>query len=165
MATGYLLLGTNLGDREHNLQQALKVISDGNCTIIKTSSVYESEPWGYSDPNPYFNLAVKVSTELSPEQLLERCLCTEKLLGRMRNSKNYEARIIDIDILFYDNVIIQSNNLQIPHPKIPLRRFVLMPLSAINPDFVHPILVKTIKQLLEECEDKGWVRKVKNLSA
>lgn len=158
MVKGYLLLGSNLGDRETNLQKGLELISNDKCTILQTSSIYESEPWGYTDPNPYYNLVAEFETSLLPEQLLENCLRAENRLGRTRNSKEFEAREIDIDILFYGNTILNTEKLTVPHPRIQLRKFVLVPLAELCPDFVHPVLAKTMVQLLLECSDKSWVR-------
>jgi 2-amino-4-hydroxy-6-hydroxymethyldihydropteridine diphosphokinase len=163
MAVSYLLLGSNLGNRTKNLNEALFHLEKNNCPITNKSSVFESEPWGYTDSKWYYNLAVEVLTKLNPQELMEVCLEIEIKLGRKRNSTTYEARLIDIDILFYNDIIINSNSLQIPHPRIQNRRFVLLPLLEICQNLVHPILNKNISELLELCEDKGIVNKIKNL--
>lgn len=162
MSTGYLILGTNLGNKEKNLAEALYHL-ERYCSIIKPGSIYESEPWGYSDTNTYYNQAIEIQTKLNPEELLSTCLKIENTLGRKRNTGYYEARTMDIDILFYDDLIYCTEILQIPHPKIQFRKFVLLPLEEICPEFVHPLLKKPISKLLSECDDKGWCRKIKNL--
>jgi 2-amino-4-hydroxy-6-hydroxymethyldihydropteridine diphosphokinase len=164
MAIAYLLLGSNLGDRENFLRQGLQLLIDTNNSLTNLSSIYESEAWGYTDSNTYLNIAVQLNTTLTPEQLLHKCKDIEKRLGRVKSSENYEARTIDMDIIFYDSVVYQTEILQIPHPRVQLRKFALLPISELCPDFLHPILAKTVAQLLTDCGDSGWVKKQKSLS-
>ena len=152
--TTYLSLGSNLGDRADNLRRAIEQIATSVGTVTMQSPIYETQSWGYSDED-YLNQTIKVETALTPLQLLQSVNTIESQMGRIRSGNGYEARPIDIDILFYDNEILDTPQLVIPHPKIALRRFVLQPTADIAPDFVHPILQKTIRQLLEECEDTG----------
>ena len=160
MAVSYLLLGTNLGDRGKNLEIAVNHIVNNACRIITYSAVYESEAWGYTDINAYYNLAIEIQTLLPSEQLLETCKKIEQIMGRVKTSENYEARIIDIDILFYNHEIYKSETLEIPHPRLHLRKFVLTPLLEICPEFIHPVFNKAMDKLLTECKDTGWVKKV-----
>jgi 2-amino-4-hydroxy-6-hydroxymethyldihydropteridine diphosphokinase len=164
MAVAYLLLGSNLGDRENFLRQGLQLLLDANSSLIKLSSIYESEAWGYTDSNIYLNVAVQLNTTHTPEQMLQKCKSIENRLGRVKNSDSYEARTIDMDIIFYGSEIYQSDNLQIPHPQVQHRKFVLLPLTELCPDFLHPVLSKTVKQLLTDCTDSGRVKKQKSLS-
>jgi len=152
--TTYLSLGSNIPDRAANLRRAVEQIAVSVGTVTKQSPIYETQSWGYNDGN-YLNQTIAVETALAPLQLLTTINTIESALGRVRSGKGYEARTIDIDILFYDNEILDTPQLVIPHQKIALRRFVLQPTADIAPDFVHPRIGKTIRQLLEECEDTG----------
>ncbi|MBP5682031.1 MAG: 2-amino-4-hydroxy-6-hydroxymethyldihydropteridine diphosphokinase [Bacteroidales bacterium] len=152
--TTYLSLGSNLGDRADNLRRAIEQIDASVGTVTMQSPIYETQSWGYSDED-YLNQTIEVETALPPLQLLQTVNSIESQMGRIRSGNGYEARPIDIDILFYDNEILDTPQLVIPHPKIALRRFVLQPTADIAPDFVHPTIGKTIRQLLEECEDTG----------
>lgn len=154
----FLSLGSNLGDRLSYLNQAVEELELCGIKCVKKSPVYETDSWGYDD-EPYLNQVLECETFLTPEKLLEETSKIETLLGRKRTLSGYEARTIDIDILFYDSEIVDIPQLKVPHPKIALRRFVLTPLKEIAPDFLHPVLKKTVRQLLEECEDTGRVEK------
>ena len=160
MSSIYLLLGSNVGDKKANLINAVSLIAIQIGEIIGQSSVYETEPWGFEDSSYFFNQVLKVNTSLQPEELLIILFEIEKYLGRQRTQKQYESRIIDIDILFYDDLVIHTENLTIPHPLIEKRKFVLTPLAEITSDLKHPVLEKTIKVLLNECEDNLEVRKI-----
>jgi 2-amino-4-hydroxy-6-hydroxymethyldihydropteridine diphosphokinase len=155
----FLGIGTNLGDRENNLKKAVEKIEEFIGRINASSSVYETEPWGFRSENDFLNMAVEVETELKPSGLLGRLLMIESLLGRLREGKEYASRIIDIDILFYGDNIIETKALTVPHPRIPERKFVLVPLCEIAPDLVHPVIKKSIQTLLKKCPDKNKVRK------
>lgn len=148
----YLLLGTNLGDRLENLKKAAEILETHNVTIIDYSSVYESAPWGNENQPWFLNMVLRIDTILPPERLLESCLETEKLMGRERLAK-WGERIIDVDILYYDNETIQTDSLTIPHPEIQNRRFTLMPLVEISPNEIHPSLGKINAELLQTCDD------------
>lgn len=153
----FLGIGTNLGSRERNLSEALAMISENIGKIVKSSSVYESEPWGFKSDDKFLNMVVKVETPLSASGLLGRILMDEVLLGRIRAGKQYSSRKIDVDILFYDDLILDEESLRIPHPRLHERKFVLIPLCEIAPEFVHPVLKKSVTELLEMCEDKSKV--------
>ncbi len=155
----YLLLGSNLGGREKFLSLAEKEIEKQIGKIISASSVYETAAWGKEDQDAFLNKVICVETNLKAEKVLEKILSIEKNLGRTRDKK-WEARIIDIDILFFNSEIFKSSNLQIPHPHLHERRFALVPLAEIAPEFVHPVLKKTVKELLNECPDELKVERL-----
>ena len=149
-----LSLGTNLGNKLQNLKTAYLLIEEKIGKIISQSKIYCSEAWGYQSNNEFYNTVVVVETVLLPYQILEIIANIEDELGRQRKHLNtFEDRIIDIDILFYNSLIINCKNLKIPHPKIQYRLFVLLPLCEISPNFVHPELQLPLCQLLDRCED------------
>jgi 2-amino-4-hydroxy-6-hydroxymethyldihydropteridine diphosphokinase len=155
----FLGIGTNMGMRESNLDNALEKIEEYIGPVIKSSAIYETEPWGFRAKGEFLNLVVKIQTELSPHDLLDKILNIETLLGRIRKKKRYSSRVIDIDILLYDDLIIHESDLKIPHPLLHERKFVLVPLCEIAPDMIHPVLKKSFSSLLEICEDTGVVNK------
>ena len=157
----YLGIGSNLERREENLHNALAMIGEKAGRILISSSVYETEPWGFETENPFLNMVIKVETKLVPSDLLDSLLEIEMSMGRVRDKKQYSSRVIDIDILFYENLDIAYHNLRIPHPHIQDRRFVLVPLVEIAPDFIHPVIQKSVKVLLETCTDNSAVRIIK----
>ena len=159
MSTAHLLIGGNLGNRKDNLQKAVKLIDEQCGSVIKLSSVYETEAWGITDQPLFLNQALEISTSLNARQLMRKILKIETDMGRIRNEK-LGPRIIDIDILLFENEIHDLHFLKIPHPEMQNRRFVLTPLAEINPELQHPILKKTIAQLLEECPDNLEVKKI-----
>ena len=159
MNTAFLSIGTNLGQRDENLKQAVKMIGAEAGFIQTLSSVYETEPWKMTTSNLFLNMAIKIETALNPHTLLEKLLGIENKMGRCRENLAYSSRIIDIDILFFNDFIINDKNLVIPHPLIANRRFVLEPLTEIVPQFIHTSLEKSIKSLLESCTDNCVVRK------
>jgi 2-amino-4-hydroxy-6-hydroxymethyldihydropteridine diphosphokinase len=152
-----LSLGGNLGNRLDNISQAMGHIEKQIGNIKRYSSVYESEAWGFETEDRFLNVVVVVETALSPETLLQKAQEIETLLGRTRTGTGYASRTMDIDILFFNEEIINTPTLTIPHPLLHERRFVLLPLYEILPDKVHPVLRKTIAELLAECEDEGEV--------
>jgi 2-amino-4-hydroxy-6-hydroxymethyldihydropteridine diphosphokinase len=155
--TVYLLLGTNMGDKQKHLRHALEKLSLTG-TIQHTSSIYETEPWGVTNQDDYLNMAVQVSTRLTPEALFKNLKAIEAAEGRNSIIQN-APRTLDIDILFYDEMVITSELLIIPHPRLHLRRFVLTPMVDIAPDLIHPVLKKSIQDLLDICPDEKTVRK------
>lgn len=156
MAIIYLGLGTNLGDREANLHLAMMLLREKVGDIYNVSSFYTSKPWGFVSGNDFSNAALMMDTELSPLELLQAVKNIEKKMGRTpkKDQLSYEDRVIDIDVLFYENRMINLPNLTVPHPHINTRDFVLMPLAEIAPDLVHPTLNKTILQLKNELPDE-----------
>jgi 2-amino-4-hydroxy-6-hydroxymethyldihydropteridine diphosphokinase len=162
MCKVYLGLGSNQGDRFNFIQQAIQAIEQEIGTVRKSSSYYETEPWGFKDNKCFINQVIEVSTDLSPDKLLPRILLIEKHLGRYRQpgDQQYSSRIIDIDILFYDNQIVSMPNLKIPHPQMHLRLFVLYPMFEIAPDFIHPVINETMQSILNHCTDDLFVKKL-----
>jgi len=155
-----LLLGSNLGNSSDHINKALALIEKLAGKILLKSSVYETSPWGYADQPDFLNQVIVIETLLSPHWLLEALKIIEKELGRAAVEK-WRERIIDIDILFYNELTCKTEELIIPHPFLHKRRFTLEPLAEILPGFIHPVLKKTIKELLEACEDKGAVKRLK----
>lgn len=158
MNKAYLLTGGNLGDREQNLANAKELISQQCGEIIKTSSLYETAAWGNTDQPAFLNQAVEIATELNARQLIRRVLKIEKKMGRERKEK-YGPRIIDIDILLFNNEKHNYQFLRLPHPEMQNRRFALLPLAEIAPDIIHPVLNKSVSELLKECKDELAVKK------
>lgn len=159
MNVTYLCLGGNIGDRETALKLALSKIEEQIGKITSQSSIYETEAWGVENQQAYLNQCIEVKTNLSAPSLIESLLLIEKELGRMRTiSATYEPRTIDIDILFYNQDIIDEPKLMVPHPRLHLRKFVLIPLNEIASNYLHPLLNKTIFSLLSECEDSSDVK-------
>ena len=160
MAIVYLSLGSNFGDRLSYLQQAASMFNmiDGT-SIVASSSFYETEPWCMKTENWFVNAVIQISTSLSPEELLNECQRIEQKLGRVRTLPNgqYGDRTIDIDILFYNDNVISTENLIIPHRLLQRRAFVLVPMLEIAQDFIHPLFKKTIAELYEELENPEQV--------
>lgn len=149
----YLMLGGNLGDRHKYLDDARALIETSIGPLASCSSLYETEPWGFVHDHSFLNQAVEVRTILNPFEILERIGVIEASLGRVRGAGRYGARTVDIDILFFDDAVVNQPELIIPHPELARRRFVLDPMDEIAPDLVHPVLKKTIRELLTECTD------------
>ena len=159
MNTAYLLTGGNLGNKKENLRKA-KVLIEKICgPVIDTSPVYETAAWGVEYQPSYYNQVLKINTALTPQELLRKLQSIEKKMGRVRTIK-YAPRIIDIDILLFGQMVIHNEHLTVPHPQLPYRRFALTPLADVAPNFFHPVLQKTIAQLLVECEDPLPVHKI-----
>lgn len=152
--TAWICLGSNIGDRKLLLQQASEHIAQRTGKIISCSSFYESAGWGTDSPNRFLNQVLAVETALGPGELLAAFLSIEQLLGRHRTGVRNSDRLIDIDLLFYGDQSITEEGLEVPHPRLHLRRFVLVPLSEIAPALVHPVLKKTVRQLLQGCPDR-----------
>lgn len=160
MPIAYLLLGGNLGDRKANMNKAVSLLQSNAGEVIERSLLYESEPWGFDDIHTFYNQAVAIETALNPYELLDKIHSIENALGRVRQSRQYVSRTMDIDILFYDNRVIASEQLTIPHLQLPNRRFVLEPMNEINPSFMHPLLHKSMAQLLDNCPDTKLVKAI-----
>ena len=154
MATLYLSLGTNLGDRRSNLKTALDHIGQRIGTVEAVSQVMETDPWGFDSPNSFLNIAAKVQTGLEPEDVLQKAKQIEKDMGRTSKTGNegYKDRVIDIDLLLYDHFVMDTPDLTIPHKLMYKRRFVLEPLTQIAPELEHPVLHKTIRELLNQID-------------
>lgn len=153
MHTVYIALGTNLGDRPDNLRRALKAIAPAVQGVV-ASPVYETPPWGYADQPAFLNQAVKGETELGPLALLCLLKGVEVYLGRLPGIR-YGPRLIDLDLIFYDDLVLETERLTLPHPRAAERAFVLAPLCDIAPDLVHPVLRKTVAELREAVELSG----------
>ena len=149
----YLALGTNLGDRLANLKQAISALTP-QLDVKAKSQVYETPPWGFEDQPKFLNQVIKAKTYLDPEPLLKHLKRLEVALGRKESFVN-GPRLIDIDILFYDDLVMNKPSLVIPHPRLHERGFVLLPLLDIAPDLVHPVYKKTVRELAESCNAEG----------
>ncbi len=160
MAQVYIQLGTNLGDRERNLSTANWHLSRLPSRLVRASSIYETEAWGIQDQPTFLNQVILIETDILPFRLLDEVLAIEKRMGRMRREK-WKERLIDIDILFYDELVIESERLSIPHPFIQERNFVLVPMVEIAPDHCHPKFKLNMTELLELSKDPlevhAWV--------
>jgi 2-amino-4-hydroxy-6-hydroxymethyldihydropteridine diphosphokinase len=151
----YLSLGSNLGDKLNHLNDASQYIQEDIGLIINSSEVYESPSWGYNSLSSFYNVIIKIHTHFKAPKLLKRIKKIEEKLGRKKNIEGYEDRIIDIDIIDFNQEILNLENLIIPHKQMEYRNFVLKPLADIHPNYIHPVSNKTIKQLLEETKDKN----------
>lgn len=152
----FIALGSNLGDRRLNLQRATELL---RVEILKSSSLYETEPVGYLDQPWFLNSVILIQTYLSPVDLLRRCQEVEEKLGRKRDIPK-GPRTLDLDLLFFNQIILNTPELILPHPAIADRRFVLEPLNEIAPDFIHPVLHKTVSGLFRDCPDQSVVKKL-----
>lgn len=157
----YLSIGSNLGQRKKNLEKAVKLLQTNNDSIVASSPVYETEPWGNPDQPKFLNQVVELSTDLEPESLLNKIHGIEEKCGRKHSGIIYSPRTLDIDILFYNSVIFTTDRLIIPHPLLHQRLFVLAPMADIAPEYKHPVLGKTIRELTKRCND---ITKVKRIS-
>lgn len=148
----FLITGANIGDRKENLQTAAILIEEKIGIIIRSSSIYETEAWGNNDQPAFYNQVHIIESKFSAEEIMSEILKIEKQMGRIRTIKNAK-RIIDIDILFFNDEIIYLPNLMVPHTEISNRRFVLMPLNELAPGLIHPVLKQSINELLSTCKD------------
>jgi 2-amino-4-hydroxy-6-hydroxymethyldihydropteridine diphosphokinase len=159
MNKAYLLIGGNMGSRKQNLAEARALIDVYCGHITLASSIYETAAWGVTDQPAFLNQALEIETELNAKQLIRRILKTEKKMGRIRLEK-MGPRIIDIDILFFNQSVYNYPFLHLPHPQLHNRRFALLPMAEIAPGLLHPVFEKSILQLLDECPDTLAVNKL-----
>jgi 2-amino-4-hydroxy-6-hydroxymethyldihydropteridine diphosphokinase len=157
MNTAYFLVGGNIGNRENNISLAINLINQNIGKIVRKSSMYQTAPWGNKEQPDFLNQVLQIKTKLNAGQCMEQILIIENKIGRVRTIKN-APRAIDIDILFYNDEVINSPNLTVPHPQIEKRRFVLIPMNELSPNFMHPVLHKSINYLLSTCTDPLEVR-------
>lgn len=155
----HILLGTNIGDRNKNLEVALLAIEREIGTIIKRSSVYQTDAWGKTDQAPFYNQVIELRTSLLPHDVLKELMLLEQKMGR-RRTEVWGERLIDLDILLNGKEIIETSDLIIPHPQMVYRRFTLVPLNEIASEFIHPVFQKSISELLDSCVDKLRVMRI-----
>lgn len=153
----YLSLGSNIGDRLEYLSKAIDLIGQRIGNILKKSSIYETEPWGFTTTNLFLNQVIIIYSSQSPTDILREIQLIEKDIGRIKTGLQYSSRVIDIDILLFNDLVVESPNLIIPHPHLHKRNFVLVPLSEISPELIHPIYQITIKELTLNCLDKSYL--------
>ncbi len=154
----YFLLGSNLGDRNEYLKEALLHLQNDVGEILRVSSVYETQSWGLENLPDYLNQVAEIETSVLPQEILEKTQAIEEMLHRQR-TKKWDSRTIDIDVLFFGNSVVDLPGLKIPHPQIQNRLFTLVPLIELIPDFIHPVLKKTIQELRQEVKDGLLVKK------
>ena len=156
MSLVYLILGGNRGNTKEIFSQAIDLVTSNIGPITVRSSLYKSDPWGF-DSDVFMNQVITVRTDLSPQDLLAQIQHIENQLGRVRISQDYEARTIDIDLLYFDNLVFSSSDLTIPHPRIADRKFVLIPLAEVAPDLTDPDTGMTVQEMLLKCKDTSGV--------
>ena len=159
MAEVFILLGGNVGDKSKILEQARKLISERIGLITKASSLYATESWGF-ESDLFWNQVIILDSKLDPFEIIDKTQTIEREMGRFKSSTGYEDRIIDIDLLFYDNLTVNTINLTIPHPRIGERKFVLVPLNELDPGRLDPVSGLTVKELLNCCEDQLKVNRI-----
>lgn len=164
MAKVYFVIGGNLGNREEYLERTKTLISERIGSILKKSSIYESEPWGFEHEQNFLNQVIIADTQLSPAALLLEISFIEGVLGRERNCAGYCPRTVDIDILFYDQQVLLTPSLVIPHKYLHKRLFVLTPLVELVPDMIHPLFSVTNRELMAICDDTTKVWKYQPVS-
>jgi 2-amino-4-hydroxy-6-hydroxymethyldihydropteridine diphosphokinase len=159
----YLGIGGNIGNKQINFKEVYQIIENELGTINKTSSIYETPPWGFHSNDPFWNSVIEISSRLTPKLLLSKIHLIEKGFGRKRNKERYSSREIDIDILYIDDTFMETETLIIPHPRIHQRKFVLVPLAEIAPNLKHPLIRQTSIEMLENCKDESVIKKLDEL--
>ena len=159
MSKVYFSIGSNKGNRSKLINEAIDKIDISIGRVEKKSSIYETKSWGFNSNN-FYNTCLLIESSLSVELILNKILKIEKDMGRLNSVGQYSDRCIDIDILFFEDIIVNSKDLIIPHPRLHLRKFVLIPMLDLAPDLIHPILNKSIRQLELECEDNDQPKKI-----
>ena len=157
----FLGIGGNLGNKPKNFRKVHHLIENELGAVVKKSSVYETPPWGFHAEDNFWNQVLEVETELLPAALLAAISEIESSFNRKRHSENYTSREMDVDILYYDDIFLETGQLIIPHPRLHQRLFVLVPLAEIAPGLKHPLLRMSSRQLLENCKDESVIKKVK----
>lgn len=160
MNAAFLCVGGNIGDRLANIQEAKRQLMGMGCDLETESAIYQTKAWGVAEAPDYYNQILKISTNLNAEALMMGLLEIEKKMGRIRGDNRNASRTMDMDILFFNQEVINSDLLEVPHPRLHLRNFVLAPLNEIASEFIHPVLNKTIRELLNECSDTSEVKKI-----
>jgi len=159
-ALAYFSLGSNLGDRMGNLEVARSLMEEKMGRVEQVSKVYESSPWGFSSENPFYNCCLILSSGLKPADLMGKALQVEQELGRVREKSGYSDRLIDIDLLLYEDLVLNQPDLILPHPRMEMRKFVLLPLVELAPSLIHPVSGHTMAELLEQCRDPSGINPV-----
>jgi 2-amino-4-hydroxy-6-hydroxymethyldihydropteridine diphosphokinase len=154
----YLSIGGNLGNRKLNLENALIALAKRLGIIVTVSHVYETEPIGFESDKQFLNMVVLIETTLNPQEIIDEIMIIENDLGRRRVADQYISRTMDIDLIFYENQVIYKEGLTVPHPRMHERKFVLIPFCDIAPDFIHPVLHQSIKEILETSKDTSTVK-------
>lgn len=152
-----LLLGSNMGDRLLYLSQAIELLHDADTSVQLVSHVYESNPWGFDSFDRFLNLALVMHVGITPAQLLQKCLAVESKLGRVRNHDGYSSRTLDVDILLFGDEVINTEQLTVPHPRLSIRRFALVPVVQLMAETLHPVMKISMGRLLQVCPDKDDV--------
>ena len=160
MHTVYLGIGGNIGNKQNNFENVYQIIENELGRIKIASSIYETPPWGFQSEDTFWNSVIKIETSKSPEELLSKIHLIEVKFGRKRGNEKYSSREMDIDILYFDDIFIETETLIIPHPRIQQRKFVLVPLNEIAPNLQHPLLRFTTIEMLENCMDESVILKV-----
>ncbi len=156
----FLGIGGNIGNKNENFRNVYKLINSEIGKVVCSSSIYESPPWGFQAKEYFWNQVLQTETNLNAPEVLDKIRSIENFFGRERNSNTYTSRKMDIDILYYDDIFLETDELIIPHPRIHQRMFVLVPLTEIAPDFKHPLLRLTSMRMLENCKDGSVLKKI-----
>ena len=162
MCKVYLGIGGNIGNKQNNFENVYQTIESELGIILIASSIYETPPWGFQTDDIFWNSIVKIETSYLPEELLMKIHLIEEKFGRKRGNEKYSSREMDIDILYFDDIYLETETLIIPHPRIHQRKFVLVPLNEIAPALKHPLLRLTTIEMLENCKDLSVIKKVAN---